>query len=316
MTFDMPVTPRRAPRKILLIGKNGQVGHDLLEVFSPLFEVEAIDRSQLDLSRTEDVRKLVRASSADIILNAAAYTAVDKAENEVEMATAINAMAPGVLAEEAKKAGTLLVHYSTDYVFDGTKPSAYIESDSPNPINVYGQTKADGEAAIRRTGCDHFIFRTSWVFSDRGSNFLLTMLRLGREREELRIVDDQIGAPTSSRTIARATEQVLRNVIQRSPSSAWKDCGTFHMTSAGRVSWFGFAQEIFERGSTVLDGRRPKLTPIKTSDYPTPARRPLNSVLSCESLKRSFSISMPEWRTGLAEVIESLEQATRWVASH
>jgi dTDP-4-dehydrorhamnose reductase len=311
----MPVTRRQPTRKVLLIGKNGQVGHDLLELLSSFFEVDAVDRSQLDLSRTEDIRTLVRKNAPDIIVNAAAYTAVDKAESDVELATAINAVAPGVLAEEAKRAGALLVHYSTDYVFDGSKRSAYIESDHVNPINVYGQTKADGEAAIRHSGCNHFIFRTSWVFSGRGSNFLLTMLRLGREREELRIIDDQIGAPTSSRMIARATEQVLRRGLERNPSSAWKQCGTYHMTSAGSVSWFGFAKEIFERGSALLDGRRPKLTPIKTSDYPTPAQRPLNSLLSCESLKSFYSISMPEWQTGLVEVIESLTQATAQITT-
>jgi dTDP-4-dehydrorhamnose reductase len=299
-----------------LIGKNGQVGHDLFGVLSSSFEVHAVGRSQVDLSRTKDIRELVRDSSADIIINAAAYTAVDRAENDVATADAINAVAPGVLAEEAKATSALLVHYSTDYVFDGSKPSAYTETDEVSPINVYGRTKADGETAIRRTGCDHFIFRTSWVFSERGSNFLLTMLRLGREREELTIVDDQIGAPTSSRIIARETARVLRNAIDENPSSPWKQSGTYHMTAGGRVSWFGFAREIFDMGSALLDGRRPKLTPIKTVDYPTPARRPLNSVLSCESLKSTFRISVPDWQTGVAEVIDSLKQSTSRVGSH
>jgi dTDP-4-dehydrorhamnose reductase len=305
----MPAKSSQAIRKVLLIGTNGQVGHDLLKPLSSHFEVETADRSQVDLSRAEDIRKRVRESSAGIIVNAAAYTAVDKAESDVEMANAINAVAPGVLAEEAKRVGALLIHYSTDYVFDGSKQSPYIEADPVNPINVYGRTKADGEMAIRRTGCNHFIFRTSWVFSDRGSNFLLTMLRLARERDELRIVDDQIGAPTSSRTIARATVQTLLNAIERNPASQWNDSGTYHMTSAGHVSWFGFANEIFAKSLALLDGRRPKLTPINTRDYPTPARRPLNSVLSCKSLETTFGVSMADWQTGLTEVLGSLQQA-------
>jgi dTDP-4-dehydrorhamnose reductase len=311
----MPALPRQPSRKLLLIGKNGQVGHDLAGPLSELFDVEAFDRSQLDLSRPEDIRKLVRSISPAIIVNAAAYTAVDKAEHDVQMATALNAVAPGVLAEEAKAIGALLVHYSTDYVFDGAKPSAYLETDPVNPLNVYGRTKSDGEAAIRRTGCDHFIFRTSWVFSHRGSNFLLTMLRLGREREELKIVDDQIGAPTSSRTIAHATAQVLRQGIKGS-SSLGQNSGTYHMTAAGSVSWFGFAKEIFDRSSALLDGRRPKLLQIPTSDYPTPARRPLNSLLNCDRLKTSFGVSMPEWRVGLDEAIELLIQARKRSAAN
>jgi dTDP-4-dehydrorhamnose reductase len=280
-----------------------------------LFEVQSVDRSQLDLSRPEDIRRLVRSISPDIIVNAAAYTAVDRAESDLEMARAINAIAPGILAEEAKSASALLVHYSTDYVFDGTNASAYVETDPVNPINAYGRTKAEGEAAIRKTGCAHFIFRTSWVFSDRGSNFLLTMLRLGREREELKIVDDQIGAPTSSRIIARATAQVLRNAVEGNQSPGWRDSGTYNLAAAGRVSWFGFAQKIFEKSSMLLDGRRPKLIPILTSDYPTPARRPQNSLLSPEKLNNSLGIFMPDWQSGLDEVIELL-QAKSNAATH
>ncbi len=283
---------------------------------SQLFDVQAFDRSQLDLSRPEDIRNIVRSISPAIIVNAAAYTAVDKAEHDEKMATSLNAIAPSVLAEEAKTAGALLVHYSTDYVFDGSKLSEYVETDPVKPLNVYGQTKADGEAAIRRAGCDHFIFRTSWVFSDRGSNFLLTMLRLGREREELKIVDDQVGAPTSSRIIAYATAQVLRQAVEEGLSSLRQSSGTYHMTAAGSVSWFGFAKVIFDRSSALLDGRRPKLLPIPTSCYPTPARRPLNSLLSCDRLKTSFGVSMPEWQVGLDETIELLIQARKRSASN
>jgi dTDP-4-dehydrorhamnose reductase len=240
----------------------------------------------------------------DIIINAAAYTAVDKAEADADAARAINAIGPTVLAEEARVAGSFLIHYSTDYVFDGTKSERYLETDPISPVSVYGKTKAEGEEAIRNSGCRHLIFRTSWVFSNRGNNFLLTMLRLARELDQLRIVNDQIGAPTSSESLARATVEVLQNI--RRAQLAESFFGTYHMTACGETSWFGFASEIFRQASTQLALKIPKLHPITSAEYPTPAKRPLNSRLSCEKLKQTFGVVMPTWQNCLTSVITML----------
>jgi dTDP-4-dehydrorhamnose reductase len=293
--------------KLLLIGKNGQLGHDLLPLLERISKVTAVDRSSLNLAVPDEIQRCVRSLRPDIIINAAAYTAVDKAEAEPDVARAINAIAPGVLAQEATVAGSILIHYSTDYVFDGTKSVRYVETDPISPVSVYGKTKAEGEEAIRNSGCRHLIFRTSWVFSNRGSNFLLTMLRLARERDQLRIVNDQIGAPTSSESLARATVEVLQNIHRAEvPESHF---GTYHMTASGETSWFGFATEIFRQGSTLLALKSPKLHPITTAEYPTPAKRPLNSRLSCEKLKETFGVGLPSWQNCLTSVFTTLSSA-------
>jgi dTDP-4-dehydrorhamnose reductase len=273
--------------KILLTGANGQVGWELRQTLAPLGEVVAVNRAQLDLQDAARIAAAVREARPDVIVNAAAYTAVDKAESERDAAFAVNAVAPGVLAEEAKRAGALLVHYSTDYVFDGAKAAPYAEDDEPGPLNVYGASKLAGERAIAASGCRHLILRTSWVYGPRGSNFMLTMLRLAKERPELRVVDDQTGAPTSGLAIARATAQLL-------PRGA---AGLFHMTASGATTWCGFARAILQRagiGTPVL--------PISTADYPTPARRPRNSRLDCTRLRADAGVALASWEEQLAEV--------------
>jgi dTDP-4-dehydrorhamnose reductase len=273
--------------RILLTGKNGQVGWEMQKVLAPMGELTALGRNELDLRDGTRLREAVRSVNPDLIVNAAAFTAVDKAESERDAAFAVNATAPGVLAEEAKKSGALLVHYSTDYIFDGAKSAPYVEEDEPNPINVYGASKLAGERAIAASGCRYLILRTSWVYGPRGSNFFLTMLRLGKERPELRVVDDQIGAPTSSIAIARATAQVVR------PGAH----GTYHLSAAGEVSWCGFARAILARAGIATP-----VIAIRTEDYPTPARRPLNSRLDCSRLRAAFGISLAPWEAQLAEV--------------
>ena len=289
-------------RKALLIGKNGQVGHDILPHLEKISSVTSVDRAMLDLTRPDDIRQCVRSMNADVIVNAAAYTSVDQAESESAVAEAVNAKAPGVLAEEAARLGSLLVHYSTDYVFDGTKLDPYTEKDPVCPINTYGKTKADGEEAIRRTGCRHLIFRTSWVFSDRGNNFLLTVLRSARQRDELRIVDDQIGAPTSSQSLARATVEALQQILPEK-KVADGSLGTYHMTASGETSWFGFATEIFQQASARLSIAAPRLYAIRSSDYKTAAKRPLNSRLDCSKVESNFGIVMPRWNDCLASTM-------------
>ena len=290
--------------RILLLGRNGQVGGDLQPLLAAFSELLATERASLDLTRPDTIRECIRAFRPDVIVNAAAYTAVDKAESEPEIAATINATAPRVLAEEARRRGALLIHYSTDYVFDGTKVEPYIESDRVNPLNVYGRTKAAGEEAIKSVGCNHLIFRTSWVYSLRGSNFLLTILRLARERDELRIVDDQVGAPTSSELIAHATVDALKQWLSDGDATRSNKNGLYHLTSSGHVSWFGFAEEIIRlSGNNSL--RVKKITPIPSRDYPTPAQRPHNSQLDCSKLRTSFGIEMPAWQSGLSSVLAS-----------
>jgi len=273
--------------RILLTGGNGQVGWELQGALAPLGEVTALGRAELDLRDAGRMRDAVRTAKPDVVVNAAAYTAVDKAEAERDLAFAVNAVAPGILAEEAKRAGALLVHYSTDYVFDGTKGSPYTEADPTCPINVYGESKLAGEKAIQGSDCRFLILRTSWVYGPRGSNFMLTMLRLARERPELRVVDDQIGAPTSSLAIARATAQLLR------PGAG----GLYHLSAAGEVTWCGFARAILARAGIATPVRA-----IRTEDYPTPARRPRNSRLDCSRLRRDFDVALAPWEDQLSEV--------------
>lgn len=275
-------------KRILLTGKNGQVGWELQRTLAPLGEVVAYNRTELDLADRDRLIAVIRDTKPDIIVNAAAYTAVDQAESDTAMAMAINAIAPGILAEEAKRLDALLVHYSTDYVFDGRKDGAYTEDDAPNPLNAYGRSKLVGEQAIAAAGGRHLILRTSWVFGNRGRNFLRTMLRLAAERDELRIVDDQFGAPTWSRMIAEATALAL---ARSAPAQ-----GLFHLASRGETSWFGFAERIF----ALADASRPRLTPCTSADYPLPAQRPANSRLDSGRLAREAGLELPDWADALA----------------
>lgn len=288
-------------RRILLTGARGQVGWELRRTLSCLGEVVALDSRSMNLADADAVRQTVREIAPNIIINPAAYTAVDKAESEPELAHAVNAVAPGILAEEAARLGALLVHYSTDYVFNGSGSTPWKEDDACDPLNVYGATKLAGERAIQAAGCRHLIFRTSWVYGARGSNFLLTMRRLMRERPELKIVADQVGAPTWCRDLAEATALVLGQVAA---SANWLDegapWGVYHMTNAGEASWHGFAGAI-----QTHDGAGARLLPIPSSDYPTPARRPLNSRLNNDKLKQTFGISLQDWHAALVLCLEA-----------
>jgi dTDP-4-dehydrorhamnose reductase len=295
-----------APPHIVILGSAGQLGTELQRSFSTLGQVLAWDKQRFDLSNPDQVRAAVRECAPHIILNAAAYTAVDRAESEADLAMAVNAKAPEVLAEEAKRIGALLVHYSTDYVFDGTKSGAWEETDAPNPLSVYGASKLAGEQAIAAAGGRYLIFRTSWVYGPHGKNFLLTMLRLGHERDRLNVVDDQIGAPTTSIELADATRTIVDGVIASrfGPPEAW--AGIYHMTCGGVISWCGFAKAIFERAQPILNGKIAQVSPIPTSAYPTPARRPLNSVLSNEKLFSRFGVRLREWEPALDAVMHRL----------
>lgn len=286
--------------KILLLGRSGQVGAalaPLLRRFGPVF---APTHAEVDLARPDSVRDAVRACSPSLIVNAAAYTAVDRAESEPELARAVNAEALGVLAREASRYDALLVHYSTDYVFDGTKSAPYVEDDAPAPLGVYGQTKLAGEQAVLASDCRHLIFRTSWVYAATGRNFLLTMLRLAREQPRLRVVEDQRGAPTSARAIARGTVQALDYALGDSGLD-----GVYHMTAGGQTSWHGFACAILARA-----GLDTPVDPIPTSAYPTPARRPLNSLLDNARLAARFGVRLPDWEVGLDETLKELAAAS------
>jgi len=289
-------------RKILVTGVRGQVGWELVRTLAPLGEVCGIDMAELDLSDAEAIRCYVREFEPDIIVNPAAYTAVDKAETDEELALKVNGIAPGIFAEEAKRLGIWFVHYSTDYVFDGEKDGSYVEEDAPNPQGAYGRTKLAGEIAVRESGCKHIILRTSWVYGARGHNFMLTMLRLGRERDELRVVADQIGAPTWCRGIAEVTAQILAQLHSpRMDFGRAEACtGTYHLTGGGETSWFGFASEIIGRG---LPERNVRMLPIMTDQYPLPAPRPANSRLSNWKLRDVFGLELPPWQIELANCL-------------
>ena len=287
-----------APLKILISGKTGQVALELQKHLSGLGELIVLGRNDLDLSKPEQIRAQVRAHRPDLIINAAAHTAVDLAESEPELAFAINGVAPGVFAEEAAALGIPLIHYSTDYVFDGNKPAPYTEDDTPNPLGVYGKSKLAGERAIAATGAEHLILRTSWVYSTHGKNFLLTMQRLLQERPELRVVADQIGAPTWAGTIARSTRLLIER-WQAAEAGAW---GVYHLTAQGETSWFGFTQAIAEHLSA--QGKPcATLEPIPASAYPTPAARPQNSRLDCSRLEREWQVAQPTWQNALRECL-------------
>ncbi len=282
--------------KILLTGVNGQVGWELRRTLAPLGEIVAADRALMDLSRPHCIRQAMRQIRPDLIVNPAAYTAVDRAEAEPEMAHAINATAPGILAEEARRIKIPLLHFSTDYIFDGVKPDAYIETDRPNPQNIYGASKLAGEQAVQAAGIPHLVLRTSWVYGLRGKNFLLTMRRLARERHEINVVDDQFGAPTWSRLIAETTALVLARWLADSDLMARS--GLYHLSAGGRTSWHGFTAEILSHmrheGGTLA-----QLEAIPSAAYPTPARRPANSVLSNAKLANTFGVALPDWKVGL-----------------
>jgi dTDP-4-dehydrorhamnose reductase len=293
--------------RILVTGATGQVGWQLQRTLAPLGEVIARTRSELDLANPDRTGNYVRELAPDIVVNAAAYTAVDKAESEAELAQTINAVTPGGIAEQLARTGGLLVHYSTDYVFDGAKAGPYVEEDLTAPLNVYGRTKLAGEQKIVASGCAHIILRTSWVYDTRGKNFLRTVLRLAREREELRMVDDQYGAPTWARAIAEATAQIVARCTQQHHETDWGIGGSFHLTAGGTTTWAGFAREILseyealaswpadtgEYGSPLVAER---VVPITSDQYKTPARRPRNSVLSNEKLLSTFGLKLPNWQ--------------------
>jgi len=287
--------------RILLTGVNGQVGWELQRTLAPLGEVIVADRSRLDLADTAGIRRTLDMIAPDLIVNPAAYTAVDKAESEPDLAHAINAVAPGELAQGAAARGIPLVHFSTDYVFDGRKSAAYTEADAPNPLGVYGATKLAGEQAVARAGAPHLILRTSWVYGLRGSNFLLTMQRLLRERETLAVVDDQFGAPTWSRLIAESTALVVARWLDRPDQTATS--GIYHLSCGGRTSWHGFTAAILAQMAQT-DTTLAKLNAIPTSGYPTLAARPANSQLNCDKLAATFGVRLPDWETALALCLE------------
>jgi dTDP-4-dehydrorhamnose reductase len=293
--------------RILLTGKNGQVGWELQRSLALFGDVIAVDADEMDLADPDAIRRTVRDVKPDIIVNPAAYTAVDKAESDAELAMAVNGVAPGVLAEEALRLGAVLVHFSTDYVFDGSKPAPYTEDDVPNPQSVYGRTKLAGEDAIRATGCKHLILRTSWVYGVHGGNFVKTILRLAKERPELRIVGDQFGAPTWARDLAQATLSALTRWQEKN----WDDRlgGLYHLTAAGRTNWHHYAEEIVRLArayDAALAAKSPDIHAIATHEYPVPAKRPANSVLANNRIGSAFGIKLPAWQDSLAECMRLL----------
>lgn len=292
--------------RILLTGRTGQVGYELERSLQGLGEIIALDQPEIDLADLDALRRVIRNVRPALIVNPAAYTAVDQAESQPELAMRINAEAPGVMAEEARKLGAAIVHYSTDYVFDGGKTGAYAEDDVASPLSVYGRTKLAGEQAVQASGAPHLIFRTSWVYGMRGKNFLLTVRRLAQERDELRIVNDQYGAPTWSRTVADATAYALAGLrtgkgrLGIDHDLLQERSGLYHLTAQGQTTWHGFAQTIIAYWSME---RKPRVTPISTGDYPLPARRPANSVLSCERFTSTFC-RLPQWDSALRLCLE------------
>jgi dTDP-4-dehydrorhamnose reductase len=300
----------RAARRILVFGLNGQVGHELTGALAELGQLTALDRAHGDLSHPESLRAIVRHFKPDIIVNAAAYTAVDRAESEPDLAHTVNAVAPGVLAEEAQKSGACLVHYSTDYVFDGEKPGPYAETDATGPLSVYGRTKLLGELAVARACQRHVIFRTSWVFGAHGSNFLKTILRLAAERESLRVVGNQFGAPTSARLIAMITGRFLEQVLTvRDLDAAW---GLYHLAPAGEASWYAYARHIIAIGCELgmpLRATPDSVVPISTADYPVTAPRPSNSRLNTSRLRTLLDVELPDWRPDVTQTILELHSS-------
>ena len=308
--------------KILLLGANGQVGHELLTTLRPLGEVVAATRSGrltddakceiVDFADSASLRSLLDRVTPELIVNAAAYTAVDRAESEPEQADLINHRALAVIGDWAGASNALVVHYSTDYVFDGKARTAYHENDATAPLGVYGRSKLAGEEALRASGARHFIFRTAWVYGPRGSNFLRTMLRVGAERDELRVVNDQIGTPTPAGLIASRTADVLKRWMKLDKADQQQALGTYHLTSTDPCSWFDFATEIFAQAQVAgIIERVPKLVPIPSSEYPTPAQRPDWSVLDNGKLALVFGLVAPPWQQGLHGVLAQLRESSR-----
>ncbi|MGA2809245.1 MAG: dTDP-4-dehydrorhamnose reductase [Terracidiphilus sp.] len=292
--------------RVLIVGAAGQLGVELQRSFQGCGEIVAVDRESADLADADRTRAAVRRVEPDVILNAAAYTAVDRAESQPELAMAINAHAPRILAEEALIRNALLVHYSTDYVFDGAKRGAWTEEDATAPLNIYGASKLAGEQAIQEIGGRYLIFRTSWVYGPHGANFLLTMLRLARQRDRISVVADQIGGPTTSIELARATRKIVDGALAGEFGVPADWAGLYHMTCSGSTSWCGFAQAIFDRAGKMLDGKVPVVVPIPSEEYPTPAQRPRNSVLSNVRLEAHFGVRLAPWEAALDEVIAKL----------
>ncbi len=294
--------------RILLTGRDGQLGRELNRSLAKLGEVTATGHEELDLTSDYAIGDVVHEVRPQLIVNAAAYTAVDKAESEPDFAHRINAEAVATLAAAAKSVGAAVIHYSTDYVFDGSKETPYVETDRPHPLSVYGKSKLDGEKALAAAGVPYLILRTSWVYGGEGKNFLLTILRLAMERPELRVVNDQIGAPTWSRDIATATASIVDRWHHEKFTTA--KSGVYHITAAGKTSWFGFAEEAvrLRAMSPAAQGIKfARLVPIPSSDYPTPAERPKNSQLDCTKLARKFDCSLPKWKTSVAAVMRTLK---------
>jgi len=296
--------------RILVTGATGQIGWQLQRTLAPLGTLTTLTRTEADLLDPEAVASTVRALAPDIVVNAAAYTAVDRAESEPELARTINGVAPGRIADELARTGSLLIHYSTDYVFDGQKSSPYYEEDPAAPLNVYGQTKLVGERSIAASGCAHVILRTTWIYDIRGKNFLRTVLRLAREREELRMVGDQHGAPTWARAVAEATAHITASCVRHRGEPGWGYSGIYHLTAAGETTWAGFAERILQEFESLAEWpadtgewgaplAAKRVVAITSDQYPTPARRPSNSVLSNEKLKSTFSLALPDWQTQL-----------------
>ncbi len=293
--------------KILLLGKNGQVGWELQRALSPLGELRACDRREANLDDPESLRELIRNYAPDIIVNAAAYTAVDKAESDILSAARVNTQSLAILAEECKKLNAWLIHYSTDYVFDGHKNGFYSEQDPTAPLSVYGQTKRDGERAIIASGCRHLVFRTSWVFASRGGNFAKTMLRLAAERDSLNVVADQFGAPTSAELIADVTALTIYR-LQHDTALAASASGIYHLVAAGETSWHGYAQFVISEA--IRQGAQLKahqVNPIPASAYPVPAARPQNSRLDTSKLRERFNIQLPNWQYHVQRLVHELQ---------
>ncbi len=284
--------------KILLAGGSGQLAQELQQILLSSGEVIAVDRTRLDLSRPESIRQAMAEIQPDLVVNAGAYTAVDKAESEPELANAVNGIAPGILAEECEKQGASLIHFSTDYVFDGSHGSAYLETDSTNPLGTYGKSKLAGEEAIRKAGNRHIIIRTAWVYGNGGKgNFVKTMLRLGKEREEIRVVADQIGSPTWTGDLAQAISQII-------PLLGSETFGTYQYTNSGVCSWYDFAIAIFEEAAQLgFPLKIQRVIPITTAEYPTPAKRPAFSVLSTVKISALLGTHPPHWRQGLRQML-------------
>jgi dTDP-4-dehydrorhamnose reductase len=297
-----------SPLKILLLGKNGQVGWELQRALSPLGILSAHDRSTANLDDPESLRALIRDVAPDVIVNAAAYTAVDKAESDAAGAQRVNAESLAVIAAEIKQFDGWLIHYSTDYVFNGGKDGAYVEEDTTAALNVYGQTKREGELAIQASGCKHLILRTSWVYASRGGNFAKTMLRLAAERESLNVVADQIGAPTSAELIADVTALAIYR-LQHDAELATRASGIYHLAASGETSWHGYAQFVIGQASKrgfILKASPDNVNPIPASAYPVPATRPLNSRLDTHKLKNLLKIQLPDWRYHVQRLVDEL----------